>query len=128
MQEKNKFHYGLLYMIHLIIDADGVIDEHELKALEMIIEVEKMDDGIYKQFINEIGNVSERQIYENGIGLISTCTKEEQLRAFSWLMKISESDGHVHAKEIRFLLYSVKKAGIEFNDVLNGAKSLPKLP
>ena len=128
MEDRNNYHFGLLYMIHLIIDADGVIDEGELKALETIINVEGMRDGIYKEFIEEIGLSNERQIYHRGIELMSSCTKEQQKRAFSWLMKISESDGHIHAKEIRFLLYSVKKAGIEFNDVVNGAKALPELP
>jgi len=128
MKEKKNFYYGLLYLIHLIIDADGVVDDHELKALETIIEYEKMPEGVYKEFIDEIGSASEREIYERGIAMISLCPKEEQLRAFSWLMKISESDGQIHAKEIRLLLYSVKKAGIEFDDVVNGAQKLPALP
>ena len=128
MQERNKYHYGLLYLIHLIIDADGVIDEGELKGLETIIREENMAEGIYKDFIEEIGLCTEREIYNRGIDMISTCSITEQKRAFSWLMKISGSDGEIHAKEIRFLLYSVKKAGLEWDEIMEGAKDLPELP
>ena len=31
---------------------------------------------------------------------------------------MSEVDGRVHVKEVRLLLYSIKMAGIEFNDVV----------
>ena len=122
------YEFGILYLIHLIISADGVIDEGELKALEIIIEKEGMDSGIYRDFIDQTSAMSERDIYERGIELISGCTTQEQIRAFAWLMKISESDGHIHAKEIRFLLYSIRKAGIDFNQVVDESKSLPELP
>lgn len=128
MKEGQEYNYGILYLVHLIISADGVIDESELKALEIIIETEKMDTNIYREFIQDTGDMSEKEIFHTGIELISQCTREQMVRAFAWLMKISESDGHVHAKEVRFLLYSVKKAGIGFNEVVSEAKKLPTLP
>ena len=128
MDQDHTYHYGILYLIHLIISADGIIDAGELRALETIIETEGMDADIYRKFIEETGDMSEKEIFHRGIDLISTCSREQMVRAFGWLMKISESDGHIHAKEIRFLLYSVKKAGIGFNEVVSEAKKLPAIP
>ena len=128
MSNSHEYEFGILYLVHLIISADGVIDEGELKALEIIIETEGMNPGVYREFIDQTASMSEKDIYEKGIEMISSCTPAQQLRAFAWLMKISESDGHIHAKEIRFLLYSVKKAGIDFNQVVDEANSLPELP
>jgi len=34
---------------------------------------------------------------------------------------MSEVDGSVHVKEVRLLLYSIKSAGIEFDDVVREA-------
>ena len=46
---------------------------------------------------------------------------QEKLNAFVHLYKLSEVDGSVHVKEVRLLLYSIKMAGIEFNDVVERA-------
>ncbi|MDH5380261.1 MAG: hypothetical protein OEW75_05375 [Cyclobacteriaceae bacterium] len=127
MSEYSNYHRGLLYMIHLLISADNVIDEGELRALEAIQKLENMPLEIYRTFIKEVDGMEERKIYEKGIDMISLCTEEEQIKAFSWLLKISESDGQVHAKEVRFLFYSAKKAGIGINDVIEAAKKLPSL-
>ncbi len=127
MDNLEKYHRGLLYLIHLIISADGVIDEDELYALESIQKHENASDSIYDEFMDDVENLSEREIYEKGIDLISECTVAHQTRAFAWLIKLSESDGEVHPKEVRFLLYSVKKAGVNFDDVVEIAKTLPSL-
>ena len=127
MDNKTRYHNGLLYLIHLIISADDVIDEDELYALEAIQQKEKMPDEIYDDFMEDIDNLTEREIYDKAIENISECSVEDQIRAFAWLMKISESDGEVHPKEVRFLLYSVKRAGIDFDSVMAKAKELPSL-
>ena len=128
METDKNYEFGILYLIHLVISADRVIDEGELKALEFIIREEGMDSNIYREFIEETSSMSERDIYHRGLELIAECSIEQQRRAFGWLIKISESDGHIHVKEVRFLLYSVKRAGIDFNDVLDEAKKLPSIP
>ena len=49
------------------------------------------------------------------------------MNAFVILYKMSEVDGRVHVKEIKLLLYSIKLAGIEFDDVVNLAKVTPSI-
>lgn len=127
MENKEKYHNGLLYLVHLIISADGIIDEDELYALEAIHKHEKMPDEIYEEFMDDIDELSEREIYDKAIENISECSPADQTRAFAWLIRISESDGEVHPKEVRFLLYSIKRAGIDFDEVVEKAKELPKL-
>jgi hypothetical protein len=56
--------------------------------------------------------------------MMNNCTEEEKLNAFVHLYKMSEIDGRVHIKEVRLLLYTIKNAGIEFNDVVARAKAL----
>jgi hypothetical protein len=52
------------------------------------------------------------------------CSDEEKLRAFVHLYKLSEADGQVHVKEVRLLLYSIRMAKIEFNEVVANAKGI----
>ena len=113
---------GLLYLTHLLISADGVIDEKEFASLVSIKNKETIPDSVFKEFEDGIRNKKEKDIYKIGIDLISECTDEEKLNAFAHLYNMSEVDGSVHVREVRLLLYSIKAAGIEFNDVVNHAK------
>ena len=67
------------------------------------------------------------RFFSLGIELINKCSDEEKLEAFVHLYKMSEVDGKVHAKEVRLMLYSIKKAKIEFSDVVGRAKQTKSL-
>ncbi len=125
MSFSENYHNGLLYLAHLIIAADGHIDENELKALQTIKEKEGISDEVFDAYKRDVETMKERDLYQKSIDLISTCNDAERLRAFCWLYKISEVDGSVHVKEVRFLLYSVKRANVEFDDVVAMAKEFP---
>jgi uncharacterized tellurite resistance protein B-like protein len=119
------YHLGLLYLVNLLISADGIIDEKEVAALRKIKEKEKIPDLVYNEFENNVATKKEREIYRDGIEFINHCNDSEKLRAFVILYKLSEVDGNVHAKEVRLLLYSIQMAGIEFDDLVSEAKKVP---
>lgn len=121
------YHLGLLYLVHLLTSADGIIDESERIALQKIRKAENISDNVFAQFEQDIKTRKEREIYQSGIERINNCTDAEKLKAFVTLYKISEVDGRVHVKEVRLLLYSIKMAGIEFDDVVNAAAGMPAL-
>src|SRR5689334_1343797 len=118
------YHLGLLYLVKLLIDADGVADEKELEALRLIKAKENIPNEIFDAFDAGIRTMREREIYDRGIELINQCVDDEKLKAFAILYKLSEVDGRVHVKEIKLLLYSINTAGLEFDDVVNYAKSV----
>ncbi|MEK6783844.1 MAG: hypothetical protein AABY93_19255 [Bacteroidota bacterium] len=118
MTRIEKYQLGLLYLVHLLVSADGVVDENEKKAIIKVKEKENISDLILNEFEKRIASKKEREIYQDGIALINRCTDEEKINAFVHLYKLSEVDGRVHVKEVRLLLYSIKLAGIEFNDVV----------
>ncbi|HEY4656396.1 MAG TPA: hypothetical protein VIH22_17885 [Cyclobacteriaceae bacterium] len=119
------YHSGLLYLIHLLMGVDGDINETELVALKKVRKYEKIPDTLYEDFEKQIRRLRERDIYNQGIELVGKCSVEERLSIFATLYKMSEVDGRVHQKEVKLLLYSIEKAGIEFDDVVNAAKASP---
>jgi uncharacterized tellurite resistance protein B-like protein len=121
------YHLGLLHLIHLLVGADGVIDEHEKAALHNIKEREGIPDDLFNEFERSIADKRERGIFETGVELMNQCTMEEKLNVFVLLYKLSEVDGRVHVKEIRFLLYTIKLLGVEFDDVVNKARTSPSI-
>lgn len=119
---KRSYQLGLLYLIHLLVGVDGDVHETEIQALNKIKLKEQIDGDILKEFDDDIASLKERDIYKKGIDMINECTRDEKLKTFVTLYKLSEADGRVHLKEIRLLLYSIEIAGIEFDDVVNAAK------
>lgn len=122
--DKN-YHIGLLCFTHLLIGADGVADRAETDALSDIKVKENIPESIVREFEELKKKSSEREIYQMGLGYLTSCSEQEKLRVFGTLYRLSEVDGRVHAKEIRLLLYSVETAGIEFNDVVDYVRTNP---
>jgi uncharacterized tellurite resistance protein B-like protein len=121
------YQLGLLCLTHLLIGADGTIHNNEVDALKIIKDNEKISDPLFNEFEHLVSNKKEKEIFQAGIDLLSHCNNDEKLMVFAMLYKLSEVDGRVHVKEIRLLLYSIKVAGIEFDDVVNKAMILPPL-
>jgi len=124
MNSAHNSQLGLLYIAHLLISSDGVIDQKEYEALSKIQAKDSIPDSIFKEFEKRIDGKTEREIYKEGIELLNDSSEEEKLNAFAHLYKMTEVDGRVHVKEVRLLLYTIKTAGIEFNDVVERAKLL----
>jgi hypothetical protein len=119
------YHMGLLYMVHLLISSDGHIDNQELEALQRVKSRENIPDELFNRFEADIQTKKPHDIYEEAIEQLNQCSEEEKLRAFVILYKMSEVDGRVHVKEVRLLLYSIKGAKIDFDEVARQAEKLP---
>ena len=122
MTKDRNYHLGLLYMVHLLVSSDGEVSEGETKMLDMIRKREAVPDEVFSEFSTHVAVRKEREIYQSGIEYLNKCTDQEKLEAFAHLYRLSEADGSVHVKEVRLLLYSIRMAGIEFNDVVDYAK------
>ena len=121
------YHLGLLYFVHLLIDADGVMDERELEALKIVREREMIPGPVVEEFERNVRRKSEHDIYRTGLEFIDRCSHQEKLSIFSTLYKLSEVDGRVHTKEIRLLLYSLRDAGMNFDEVVNSTRRTPSI-
>ena len=119
------YQFGLLYFIHLLISADGIADRNEIDALCKIKIRENISDDAFQEFEETKKTQTEREIYQSGMDHLTKCTDLEKLKVFATLYRLSEVDGRVHTKEIRLLLYSIKTAGIEFNEVVEFARTNP---
>src|SRR5204862_1696266 len=99
----------------------------EVDAMRIIRHKARISDAVFEEFRKIASAKTERDIYHLGIDHLNLCSDQEKLNVFVTLYKLSEVDGRVHVKEIRLLLYSIKLAGIEFNDVVNLAMATPSI-
>jgi hypothetical protein len=127
MLTDNHYHNSILLFSYLIVNSDGILDVNEKIAMRKICEFESIQENYLLDFIAEVAGHPERKIFDMGHEEIENCTEEEKIKVFAWLNRLSEVDGDVHVKEVRFLLYSIKRAGIEFEDVIEAAAKFPSL-
>ncbi len=123
----HQYQLSLLCLTHLLVSADGIIDEEEYDAIRIIRQNEKISDETFKAFEKLVGERRERDVYQFSIDLINQCSRDEKLRIFVLLYKLSEVDGRVHVGEVRLLLYSIKYAEIDFEEVVHHARETPAL-
>src|SRR5579862_9195169 len=100
MESDKNYQLGLLYLVHLLINADGIVNENEEKALTKIREREKISGSVFDEFLQDTQTKKPKEIYQKGIDHINECDDERKLNAFVHLYKLSEVDGSVHVKEV----------------------------
>jgi uncharacterized tellurite resistance protein B-like protein len=121
------YHLSLLYLTHLLISADGTIDTDEVKALELIRKRENIPSDLFESFLKSIEGKNERELFQLGVDTLNYCNDEEKFNVFVILYKLAEVDGRVHIKEIKMLLFTLRLAQIDFEDVVNKAIVAPPL-
>ena len=121
MNTSLNFQLGLLHFVHLLANVDGVIDERERQAMWSIKDEEKIADSVFHEFERKIKTAKAQTIYEEGVDLLNACSEEERLTAFVHLYRLAKADSNIHIREVRLLLYGIKEAKIEFDDVMLSA-------
>lgn len=114
---KKTYHLGLLHLAHILINADGQIDEREMVIIRKIKEEEKIDDLVFLEFSRGIAQKKQPEIYARGVDLLNRCTEEEKICAFVYLFQLAEADTSISMREIKMLMLALKATGIDFNDV-----------
>jgi uncharacterized tellurite resistance protein B-like protein len=125
------YHQGLLLFAHLLMNVDGVVDERELKALEEIRKEENIPEETFSVFRETITKKPEKDLYHDGIDMLNNCSEQERLCALVHLYRLSESDFSIHPREVRLLLYSLKRTDVDFDEIeltarlVNARRGLP---
>jgi uncharacterized tellurite resistance protein B-like protein len=116
------YQMGLLYFIHLLVEADGSVDYREEIGIQRIKREEGITDELFSEFYERAKNKKEKEVYEEGVALLNKCSEEERLQVFVHLYQLAEADESIHEKEVRLLLYGVKATDIDFGDVKLAAR------
>lgn len=118
METTLTYKLALLHLVHLLVHADGVVDDRELAMLQRIREEENITDAVFNAFTSRISFSNNRELYEHGVRLLNQCTDEEKLQVFAHLYKLAQADNDFSMKEVRLLFYSLEQTQVEFDDVV----------
>jgi uncharacterized tellurite resistance protein B-like protein len=116
------FQLGLLHLAHLLVNADGRVNEQEEQILKSIQEEENMAGALLHHFRQTIEAKTEQEVYRTGIAQLESCGEDEKLAAFVHLYRLARADDRLDMKEVRFLLYAVRHTQLSFEDVMLSAR------
>ena len=118
---------GIIFLAHIMSTVDGSRDDSEIRALKRIRSYEGIPMDVYQQLQQEMFDLTDDQILEEGITSFSKCDTDTRLRGLAWLYKLLEADGNVDGKEAQFLLRAIDTLKLNLNDVLKTAGTIPDL-
>ena len=90
---ESKSHYleGLVSLYHLLITADGHIDDKEVKMGEVMKKSENIDDWEFKFYLSKIKEERKEIVINNCIESLSKCDQDLRVRCIAWLSLIANS-------------------------------------
>lgn len=125
----NKTHYfgGLVALYHLLINADGHVDDKELRMGELMKKHENIDDWEFNYHLNRIAEQDKEKIISDCINSLNKCDHEWRIKCIAWMSLIANSDGFMAPEEWK-LIYYIYNTELKLNlsDILEMQKQLPR--
>jgi|SRR5690606_4157924 uncharacterized tellurite resistance protein B-like protein len=118
METTLTYKLALLHLIHVLVNADGVVDERERQLLEKIRKEEHITDAVFNAFEARIKSNDTKDVYEHGMKLLEDCSEEEKLQVFAHLYRMALADNDMSMREVRLLFYALRTTQIDFDDVM----------
>jgi uncharacterized tellurite resistance protein B-like protein len=104
--EKNThFFGGLVALYHLLITADGHVDEKELKMGQLMKQHEKIEDWQFNYFLRKMEDLDKEDIIKECLTNLRKCDEQSQIKCIAWMSLIANSDGFMAPEEWKLIYY-----------------------
>ncbi len=125
--EKTDYFSGLVALYHLLINADGHVDDKELRMGRIMKKYENIDDGKFNYFMEKVTGKTHDEIVEACTNSLKKCNYYEQVKAIAWMSLIANSDGFMAPEEWK-LIYRIynNELNLKLSDILSIQKQLPR--
>ena len=126
---ENKTNYlsGLVTLYHLLINADGFVDDKEIVMGELMKKHENIDEWEFDNHLNLISDLDQKQIVNNCVASLHKCDHDSKVKCVAWMSLIANSDGFMAPEEWK-LIYYIYNTELKLNlkDILEVQKQLPR--
>jgi uncharacterized tellurite resistance protein B-like protein len=118
---------GLVTLYHLLITADGHIDEKELRMGQMMKKHENIDDWEFDHFLGKVAELEKQKLVDECVESLKKCDKDWRIKCIAWMSLIANSDGFMAPEEWK-LIYYIYNTQLKLNlsDILAMQKTLPR--
>jgi uncharacterized tellurite resistance protein B-like protein len=115
----------LIKLYHLLVNADGQVNEKELIAGRQMIRTEGINEFEFDRIIDSLKNRNAGIVYTECVEELKRFDQDKQIRCIAWLSVIANADGFMDKSEWHFIykLYHVE-LGLQLDDVMKKQKDL----
>ncbi|HEV8513343.1 MAG TPA: TerB family tellurite resistance protein [Cyclobacteriaceae bacterium] len=119
---------SLIKLYHLLVSADGTVNEKELSAGKQMIKAEGINEFEFDRIIDNLKKRKASVIYSECVEELKKLDHDLQIRCIAWLSLIANSDGFMDKTEWQFIykLYHVE-LGLQLDEVMKKQKDLMSL-
>lgn len=117
----------LISLYHLLVNADGVIDDTEIKMGDFLKKHEGIDDIYFNEHLNKVSELDESELTEDCIATLSNCDHTWKIKCVSWMSLIANSSGFMAPEEWKLIYYIYKtRLKLKMPEILEMRKTLPR--
>ena len=115
----------LIKLFHLLVNADGSINEKEIKAGKQMTKAEGINEFEFDRIIDSLKKRSSSIVYSECVEELKKLNHEMQVRCVAWLSVVANADGFMDRTEWHFIyqLYH-KELGLQLDEVMKKQKEL----
>lgn len=117
----------LISLYHLLVNADGVIDDTEREFGELMKKHEGIDDSDFNDHLNRISATDKDELTEECITILNQCDHSWKICCIAWMSLIANSSGFMAPEEWKLIYYIYKtKLKLKMPEILELRKKLPR--
>jgi len=118
----------LIKLYHLLINADGHVNEKEVTTGKQMTKVEGINEFEFDHLIDSLKKRNPRIVYSECVEELKKLNPAMQVRCIAWLSVIANADGFMDRTEWHFIyqLYH-KELSLRLDDVMKKQKELMTL-
>jgi uncharacterized tellurite resistance protein B-like protein len=115
----------LIKLYHLLVNADGVVNEREEAIGKQMTATEGINEFEFDRIIESLKKRNPEVIYSESVEELKKLDHNAQVRCVAWLSVIANADGFMDRTEWQFIykLYH-KELGLKLDDVMKKQKEL----
>ncbi len=114
-------------LYHLLITADGHVDNKELRMGELMKKHENINDSDFDYYLSKVSNKQKEEIIAECVENLKKCDQDWRIKCIAWMSLIANSDGFMAPEEWK-LIYYIYNTQLKLNlsDILAMQKTLPR--
>lgn len=117
----------LISLYHLLVNADGIIDDTEIMMGELMKRHEDIDDLDFDYHLNKVSKLDATELTKDCISTLNDCDHAWKIYCVAWMSLIANSSGFMAPEEWSLIYYIYKtKLKLKMPEILELRKELPR--
>ncbi len=127
-ENNTNYFSGLVSLYHLLINADGFVNDKEIALGIIMKEHEGIEEWEFNYYLDKFSEQEKDKTIDECLIALNNCDYELKIKCIAWMSLIANSDGFMSCEEWKLIYYIYNtKLNLNLTDILEIQKQLPKV-